>query len=527
VPAKPKRLKISGKQLKALQRRIRCRELDDDDYELLQGLAETVECLSQALAEKDISIGRLCKYLLGAPTETARNILRRIRKAREKAGDSTGQQPPAGAAPPEGKPPKGHGRTPAAAYPDADKVVIGHPGLGSGDRCPGCEKGKLYELSMPSVFVQVIGQAPLKATVYERTRLRCNLCGEVLTPRLPENVGDKKHDESAAAMVAVLKYGCGLPLNRLEKLQANLKNPVAASTQWDILNAAAITVAPVFDALVEQAAQGELLHNDDTTARVLSFLNDPPGERTGIFTTGIVSRRQDRTIALFATGDRHAGENLTRLLARRNTGLPPPIQMCDALSRNASKDFDTIMANCLTHARRQFVEIVDRFPDDCAHVIEQLGKVYHNDAIAKEGKLSPEERMLCHQRESGPVMDALHAWCTRQIEEKSVEPNSGLGKAMNYLLKRWNKLTRFLEVPGAPLDNNICERALKFAILHRKNALFFKTRRGAHVGDLFMSLIHTCQLAGVNPLEYITWLLKNAAGLQRSPKDYLPWMFSP
>ena len=522
MPVKPKKLQISGKQLKALQQRIKQRALHDDDYELLQGLAETVECLSQALAEKDTSLGRLCKYLFGAPTETARNILKNI-LGRAKP-DALAQENDDAT---ERKKPQGHGRKPASAYEGADRVSIEHPALTSGDRCPGCEKGRLYELSLPSVFVHIKGQAPLKATVYERTRLRCNLCGEILAPELPEDVGDKKHDESAAAMVAVLKYGCGLPLNRLEKLQENLKNPVAASTQWDILNASAITLSPVLDALVTHAAQGDIIHNDDTTMKVLSFLKeqDPQSKRKGIFTTGMVSRFQDHTIALFRTGGRHAGENLTELLARRKTGLAPPIQMCDALSRNASKDFETIMANCLAHARRQFVEIIDRFPDDCAYVIERLGKVYHNDAITKDRQMSDDERLTYHQLHSGPLMEDLHAWCTRQIEEKLVEPNCALGKAINYMLKHWKKLTRFLSVPGAPLDNNICERTLKYAILHRKNALFYKTQRGAHVGDLFMSLIHTCQLAGVNPLDYITWLLKNAAHLQKAPEDYLPWKF--
>jgi hypothetical protein len=204
------------------------------------------------------------------------------------------------------------------------------------------------------------------------------------------------------------------------------------------------------------------------------------------------------------TGNRHAGENLNDLLQRRATGLCPPIQMCDALSRNASKDFETIMANCLVHARRQFVELVDRFPDDCAYVIEQLGQVYHHDAVAKQQQMSPDERLAYHRLHSTPVMEQLQSWCNRQIDEKIVEPNSGLGKAICYMLRHWEKLTRFLQLPGAPLDNNLCERALMHAIPHRKNALFFKTRRGAQVGDLFMSLIHTCQPAGVNPLEYLT-----------------------
>ena len=509
---KPKKLDLSAKQLKALQQRIKDQRLADGDYDLLLGLTETVECLSQALAEKETSIGRLCKYLLGAPTETAKNVLKKKRPK-----------------PPDGKPPqtpKGHGRIPADAYKGGNKITIEHPVLRAGQRCPDCEKGKVYELALPSVFVHIKGNAPLKATVYERVRLRCNLCGQMYTPELPAEVGDK-HDESAAAMLAMLKYGCGMPLHRLEKLQANLGNPLPASTQWDILNASAVALAPVYDAMVYHAAQGELIHNDDTTMKVLSLLaeKNPQSGRTGIFTTGIVSQWQKRQIALFMTGDRHAGENLTELLKQRATGLCPPIQMCDALSRNASKQFETIMANCLTHARRQFVEVVDHFPEECAVVIKKLGTVYHHDALTKEQGLSKDQRLAYHQLHSGPVMAELKAWCDHQIDDNIVEPNSGLGKAIGYMRKHWDKLTRFLHVPGAPLDNNVCERILKRAILHRKNALFYKTRRGAHVGDLFMSLIHTCQLAGVNPLEYLTWLLKNVPDLAKRPEAYLPWNY--
>lgn len=517
MPVKPdKTLDISRKQLKDLQKRIGKRKLLESDYELLQGLAETVQCLSQALAEKEASIGRLVKYLLGAPTETARNVLG---KQPEKPAMEGDQKEP-------GKR-KGHGRTPASAYTGGSREVIDHPGLKGGDVCPGCQKGKVYELALPSVCVRITGEAPLKSTVYERVRLRCNLCGEIQAPELPPEAGDKKYDDSAAAMVALLKYGCGLPLNRLEKLQGHLGQPVPASTSWDILDAAAITLAPVHDSLVNDAAQGEILYNDDTQMKILSFLKEQDSDRNGLFTTGVISKHGDHHIALFMTGNQHAGENLTRVLKRRRTGLAPPVQMCDAASRNASKEFETILVNCLAHARRQFVELVDRFPDECSYMIEQLGMVYHHDAISRAQKMSPEERLAYHREHSARVMDEMEKWCRRQLDEKLVEPNSGLGKAIKYMLNHWSRLTGFLHVAGAPLDNNICERALKHAILHRKNALFYKTQHGARVGDLFMSLIHTCQLQGINPLNYLTWLLKHAGNLKESPEDYLPWRYTP
>ena len=508
-----KQLDISKKELKALQKRIKTRRLRDNDYELVLAMAQTIECLNQALAEKDTSIGRLCKYLLGAPTETARNLLKK------KIGEDKPRNRP--------KKAKGHGRNQAADYSGAGRVLLDHPVLRTGHTCPGCEKGKVYELSLPSVFVHITGRAPLDATVYERTRLRCNLCGEIYTPDLPAETGDKKYDDSAAVMIALLKYGCGLPFHRIEKLQNHLGIPVPSSTQWDLIDAMALRLSPLNDALMATAAQGSVIHNDDTTMKLLSFLKDqdPESTRKGIFTSAIVSRSGEHQIALFMTGNRHAGENLTQVLKNRETGLAPAIQMCDALSRNVSKEFETLLVNCMAHARRKFAELIDRFPEDCTHVIEVLGKVFHYDAIAGRQGMSDQQRLAFHQTHSAPLMIELKAWCAKQVEENLVEPNSGLGEAINYMLKRWDRLTGFVHIPGAPLDNNLCERVLKFAILHRKNALFYKTQRGARAGDLFMSLIHTCQLEGVNPLDYLTWVLKNSDALQTCPENYLPWNY--
>ena len=128
-----------------------------------------------------------------------------------------------------------------------------------------------------------------------------------------------------------------------------------------------------------------------------------------------------------------------------------------------------------------------------------------------------------HQEHSGPVMEKLHAWLSAQFEEMNVEPNSGLGKAISYLLKQWEKLTLFLRKAGTPLDNNIVERALKKAILHRKNSLFYRTRNGARMGDLFMSLIHTAELCGANPFDYLTELQRHSEELAQNPSEWMPW----
>jgi hypothetical protein len=171
------------------------------------------------------------------------------------------------------------------------------------------------------------------------------------------------------------------------------------------------------------------------------------------------------------------------------------------------------------------VKVVDSFPQECRHVLESLAEVYRIDADARQQQLSAEARLRLHQAESEPVLDALKQWFEAQFAEKKVEPNSGLGQAIRYMLKHWEKLTRFLRIPGAPIDNNICERALKKAILHRKNSLFFRTKNGAHVGDIFLSLIHTAELNDINSFHYLTELLRHRDQLSNDPARWLPWTY--
>ncbi|MBI4262997.1 MAG: IS66 family transposase [Acidobacteria bacterium] len=353
-------------------------------------------------------------------------------------------------------------------------------------------------------------------------------------PIRPPGVGAEKYDATTGAMLALLKYGSGMPFYRLERLQADLQIPLPASTQWEIVEDLARTLRPVLAALMQQAANGEVVHNNDTSMTVLALQrpdaprgapDDVAADRTGVFTSGIVATRDGHRIALFVTGRRHAGENLARILAERAADLGPPIQMCDALARNLPKPLAVIVGHCLAHARRHVVDVVPSFPADCRHILEALGTVYHHDAEARTQGLSPDTRLTYHQTHSGPVLEALHGWLTHQLDEHLVEPNSRLGQAIRYLLTHWTPLTLFLRQPGAPLDNSLCERALKKAILHRKNALFYRTPNGARVGDLFMSLIHTCELEHVNPFAYLTDLQRHADAMAANPAAWLPWNY--
>jgi transposase len=517
---KPPVIELDQKRIEEFLQRAE-EALKPDDFAFVTTLIQALVFLNNLVQKKSRSIVDLLRMLFGIKTESSKRILK---NPSDSSPSDDSNRPP----------PKGHGRNGVKDYPGATKIPVPHEKLKSGDQCPECEEGKVYPIE-PGVVMRFLAAAPIQLVIYLLEKLRCNLCGEIFTAQKPPEAGEQKYDETVASMVAVLRYGNGFPFNRLEKLQDSCGIPLPASTQWDIVDEKAEELIPVYTELVREAAQADLIYQDDTKMRVLSFGKEMKEEnkkenkkepsRKGIFTTGLVCESEEKTIACFFTGRRHAGENLRDLLKQRLSELSPPIQMCDALSWNMPDDLLTILANCLGHGRRNFVKLIDAFPDECRYVIEILAKVYHNDALSKEQSLLPDERLKLHQEKSAPLMKELKEWMETQLRDKLVEPNSGLGKAISYMLSRWEKFTLFLNIPGAPLDNNICERALKMAIRHRKNSLFYKTERGAWVGDLFMSLIHTCNLMGVNAFEYLTALMRNIARIAEEPSRWMPWNY--
>ena len=555
-----------------LRRRLAESPLSEDDKTVFGAVVDTLALVTRELEAKRISINRLRRLIFGASTEKLNKLDPKNASADDDdRGDGETSQSDASSdgsgnvasadstdetrkadAPKSKRKRKGHGRHGAEDYTGAEQRDVPHPSLVHGDCCPTRCGGNVYQMA-PLRLVRLHGSAPISAQCTNCGRLRCGLCGEVFTADVPDDVNDEKYDEATMAIVALLKYGSGLPFYRLARLQLAAGVPLPASTQWQLCEKAGKLILPVFCELIHRAAQGGLLHVDDTGAKILgpvrrrdgpvtvaSESNEPdaaeiavqlpvpparPETRTGTFTTGIVSRVDEHSVVLYFTGWRHAGDNLEHVLSHRGPELELPIQMCDALSRNASGDFETILANCLSHARREFTDLYNEFREPCRYVVQQLAAVYHNDKEAHQLELSPEQRLVWHQVRSGPVMEALKKWMKTEVEELRIEPNSSLGSAINYMTKHWAKLTLFLSVAGAPLDNNLCERILKRAILHRKNSLFFRTQRGAAVADICMSLIQTAELSRKNPLHYLTTLLEHHDRVASSPGDWLPWNY--
>lgn len=430
---------------------------------------------------------------------------------------------------------KGHGRNAASDYVNAKRTFVKHAELAHGSMCPCHCGGRVREQQKPAVTIKITGREPLCAEGWAMQRLRCDTCGEVFTAEAPEEAKGPKYDATAAAMIGVLHYGSGVPFHRLERVQEQMGTPMPSSTQWEVMKEAAEAVAPAYEELVSQAAQAELVHTDDTSACILELVGERRAdlmkegklanpERTGLFTTAMVSKVDEtKTIALFATGRAHAGENFDALLEQRAAGLEKPLHMSDGLSRNRPTIKEVISTECLSHGRRGFVDQVANHPEDCRKLLEGLAVVFKNEKLTKG--MSKEDRLRFHQKNSGFALGQVKKKVNTLLRERRVEENSDFGKALLYMQKHWLKMMAFLRVLGAPLTNNLCERVLKMAILYRKNSYFFRSLNGAAVGDIFMSLIHTATLCGENPFHYITELIRNSPRVAECPANWMPWNY--
>lgn len=275
------RIDVSKEEVARLLERAKS-ALDPGDYAILEKIVQSFLHVSGLLEQKGITIRRLRTLLFGPRSEKLRNILANAGAGKASEDSASGSGPPSTGAPEDGaegksdtpakQKAKGHGRNGAEKYTGAEQIPIPHPSLKPGDPCPerGC-KGKVYQFA-PLIIVRVVGQAPLGAKVYTVEQLRCNLCLTVFSACSPDEFGKEKYDESAASMIAVLTYGSGLPFYRIEGLQRGLGIPVPDATQWDVVQRAAELVAPAFEELIRQAAQGDVLHNDDTPMKILEYM---------------------------------------------------------------------------------------------------------------------------------------------------------------------------------------------------------------------------------------------------------------
>lgn len=511
----PKVERLTPEQVAQIIDTLESAKIDDEITDLVKGLIHGNEWFCDQLEKGLLTIAKLRKLFDIQGTEKAN------RNPRRNSNSNSNK-----------KKTKGHGRNNADAYTGAQTVSILHPNLKPGDDCPDeyCT-GKLYEMSDPGVFIQVIGSPLAAATKYNLQKLRCTVCSVIYQAPLPEGVRDKKYDENFVAMLMINKYFISVPFYRQDRLQKHLGIPLPSSTQWDLMYEHNKMLKALYDALWIDAANGIGISYDDTSVKILSEIQAKKKAEKGekkkhnCFTTGIVSAHEDHMTYVFMSDTRTAGQCVVEMIKRhRDKDRDIPILMCDPLTANIPQEIADdlyILCYCLVHARRQFYELPNGYDDLADEVIRLIGKIYENETWAKT--LSADERLKYHQKHSTCYMDELKKFLESRQDE--FEPNSVAGQAIAYILKRWTELSQFLRHAHAPIDNNITERALKLVIQTRKSSMFYKTLEGARFASTVQSALYSAAQNNVNPCKYMMSLLENEAAVIAQPKNWLPWVY--
>lgn len=542
---KPKQLNITAEEIEELVERLNNDQLSSQDKELIRGVFEFSIWLNKVLNKTRVTIGQL-RRMLGFSTkkvshkkkdtinnETAdpnQNGQNSLNVDENLNGDLTTnlninvKQ--------KNNRPTHNGKNGQDDYKTAERNLIFLDNqYRSGMLCPYCNQGKMYK-AKAGIMLHLDGSPMVKPIIYELETLRCNLCGATIKAKLPPETKEGKHGYGLIAQVALQKFLVGVPYHAQAEYHRLLETPLPASTQWMLVKILHRVVIYVFNRLIYFAAQSWLCTLDDTKCRILSVIkenkNKNKNERTGTYTTGLLFEHDGHQIALYISGRQYAGENLKDTLKNRETDLEPMHVMADGSPNNNPKKLNlaVIMHNCLTHARRQFYDLSDYYEEESLRIIDFISQVYDNDRVAKQNNLPIQERLAYHQQHSTSIMQNLKKYLeTLLLDKKKCELNGELTASINYILSRWQEITRFLTVPGAPLDSNAVERLLKTIIRIRKTAMFFKTEASAAISSTVMSVIKTCVENKENPLKYLIALQQHENKVMECPDSWMPWNY--
>ncbi len=536
---------LSEKELDALIERIaEAKEhnlaLSVADYDLLLNAILTLANLQERLSHNELTQSRM-KKLLGMVNSSEK--LTRLRPTE------------AGGAKPVAK--KGRRNKAGQVRTKTPKIkpTVHHhkiSELSKGDNCPECTTGRVYKYT-PASLLRITAHSPYSAEKHVVEQLRCNGCGEVFSATLPEHVKadgrvDQQYGYSARAMMAINKYFAGSPFYRQEGLQNLFGAHIASSTQWDQCEKVADDLHPLFKHLKALSANAHTFYLDDTTNRILNKVpvektrNGKTQWRSGVYTSACLALLSEQTpknteppdkveeitrrLVLFQSNIGHAGEWLDELLHRRDTNLEKPLLMSDALSSNHVTAVPFDKALCNAHARRGFAELVETHPNEVMFALETYEHVWVNNTYCNDKDYGATQRCAYHAKHSLPHMQSIKQWCEDETSETGqVEPNSNLGKAMQYFIRHYEGLSAFCRIPGAPIDNNECERLIKLIVRGRRNSLFFKNQTGASVSDVITSILATCQENGVNAFDYLQSIQRNQLQVKAYPQKWLPWNY--
>ncbi len=461
-------------------------------------------------------------------------------------GSREGVAPPGKDAMEKSKP-KGHGRNGAGAFRSAQHFFYALALGVIGAVCTACQIGKMYRYR-EKIIVRIVGQPMFRAEQHHHEQARCRNCGRVVRADGPacvhEGVGTEyiRYDWSACAMLLFMHYTGGDPFKRVESHHDGWGVPMPDANQWEVVDKADDLLLPLYRAMEQHAIQRATnFRIDDTGSMVITLKRQieaelaslraqgksTKGVRTGINATGIYWDTPDGPVVLYYTGRHHAGEIIDQVLGRRLASRPKLVKCTDG----ASKNFDhahadkLVEASCNAHALLKFRDIKDKYPAEYVEAGTVYSAVFDHDDKAKALGLSPIDRMHYHRQHSKPLMLKLKRMCEEKVSSKSVEPNSPLWEPVTFILNQWERLTRFCEAPGVPLDTNLVEQALIVPVRYLAGSFNYHTENGAVVGDHAMSLIATARAHGVESVAYLAECLRSHEDLAKRPEHYLPWVY--
>lgn len=547
----PEPVSITEDQASELEARIKQRQMTDEDIDLVMGLIAFSRWLQARLARAKLSIKHL-KKLFGFKSESSSTTKNNNSDKKSDSEDLKKDNPDDQPSSSQKKqnlekdnksnwdPKANHGRKSTGEYTGCQEVPINFEDEHlKKERCPECAKSgtDAKVIAVKAKILIFLESSPLiTGTRYALAKARCVVCQTYFTAPLPKALeGKPKYAPSCVASIVIQHYYAGLPFNRLENLQKLSGVPLPDATQYDLVQEYyTASIKPVVTVLRHLAANGNKFGYDDTNLKILEVIKQnkqvqSKKDKKTVHATALVSYHEDKRIYLFDTNTLTAGKQFAKALEPR-TANEQFLTMSDASNQNFPNLDDSLMAHwiitlCLTHARRNFIDLLSDNDKDIQLVISIISDVYTNERYCKDNKLNDHERLAYHQEYSAPKMEALRVWLNNLMLFKKVEPNSPLGDAIAYLLKRWKWLTQFLRVVGALIDNNDIERTIRVLILYRKNSLFYRTCYGASIGDAMMSLIHTAAQNDVNIFHYLTALSENAASVEACPEQWLPWNY--
>lgn len=447
----------------------------------------------------------------------------------------------------DSKKPKGHGRNGVNAYRQAQHIHHAQAAGVLGALCEKCKRGKMYGYR-EKVILRIVGQPLFRAEVHHQEQARCRACGHIVRAQSPAYVSEGlgsdyiRYDWSACAMLLVMHYFGGAPFKRLESLHEGWGVPMPDANQWEVVNAGDDLLLPLYKAVERHAIQkATSFRIDDTGSMVIALRQQIDAElaaleslgestkdvRTGINATGLYWETPNGPVLLFYTGRHHAGEIVDRLLRHRLLSSPKLVKCTDGASKNFAHGHadQLVEASCNAHAFLKFRDIKDKHPVEYAEAGRVYQQVFDHDDEAQALGLTPVERMLYHRQRSKPLLEQLKKMCEEKLTSKQVEPSSRLWEPLTFVLHQWDRLTRFCEVPGVPLDTNLVEQALILPVRYLAGSFNYQTEDGAVVGDHAMSLIATARANGVEPVAWLTECLRNHEDLDQRPEHYLPWVY--